>query len=69
MLAIGRTRSGLNSLAVLITYMFRLIDPMNLDSLRAKIRTLGSRTEEVAMTIAEHLRREGRKEGRKEGLE
>jgi hypothetical protein len=63
MLEVGRTRSGLNSLAVLITYMFQVIDPMNLDPLRAKIRRLGPRTEEVAMTIAEHLRKEGRKEG------
>jgi hypothetical protein len=29
MLEVGRTRSGLNRFAVLITYMFQVIDPMN----------------------------------------
>ena len=68
MLELGRTRSGRNSFAVLLTYMFQVIDPMHLDPLRAKIRVLGSRTEEVAMTIAEQLRKEGRKEGLEKGI-
>jgi predicted transposase/invertase (TIGR01784 family) len=68
MLELGRTRAGLDSLEVLITYMFQVIDPMHLDELRAKLRELGSRTQEVAVTIAEHLRREGRKEGIKVGI-
>ena len=55
MLELGRTRSGRDRLATLITYMLQVIDPMNLGRLRAKLRTLGSRTEEVAMTIAEQL--------------
>jgi hypothetical protein len=69
MLELGRTRSGLASLGVLITYMFRVIDPVNQDELRAKIRELGPRIEEVAMTIAEHLHEEGLKKGIKKGLE
>jgi hypothetical protein len=44
--------------------MFRVIDPVNQEELRAKIRALGPRIEEVAMNIAEHLHEEGRKEGR-----
>jgi predicted transposase YdaD len=68
MLKLGRTRSGRHSLEVLFTYMFQVIDPMKQEELRAKIRTLASRSEEVATTIAEYLRREGRKEGRKRGI-
>jgi len=67
MLELDRTRSGRNSFAVLITYMFRVIDPMHQDALRAKLRKLGSYTEDVAMTIAEQLRKEGIKEGIKKG--
>jgi predicted transposase YdaD len=68
MLELGRTQAGRNRFAVLITYMFQVIDPMNLDELHAKIRALGSRSEEVAMTIAEQLHEQGRKKGREEGL-
>ena len=68
MLEVGRTRSGRDSLGMLITYMFQVIDPMNLDELRAKIRELGSRSEEVAMTIAEYLHEQGRKEGLEAGI-
>ena len=67
MLEVVRTRSGLDRLNVLITYMFQVISPMHLEALRAKLRTLSSHTEEVAMTIAEHFREEGRQEGREEG--
>jgi len=68
MLELQRTRSGRNSFAVLLRYMFEVIDPMHRNELRAKIRLLGSRTEEVAMTIAEQLRKEGRKEGLEKGI-
>jgi predicted transposase YdaD len=67
MLEISRTRSGLDRLKVLITYMFQVIDPLHLEELHAKLRALGAHTEEVAMTIAEHLHEEGRKKGREEG--
>jgi predicted transposase YdaD len=69
MMKLGRTQSGLDRLEVLFTYMFRVIDPMKLEALRAKIRTLDSRSEEVAMSIPDYLRKEGRKEGLKKGLE
>jgi flagellar biosynthesis/type III secretory pathway protein FliH len=49
--------------------MFRVISPLHLEPLRAKLRTLGSRTEELAMTIAEQLRKEGIQEGLKKGHE
>jgi hypothetical protein len=68
MLEIGRTESGLESLEVLITYMFQVINPMNLDELHAKLSELGSHTEEVAMTIAEYLHKKGLKAGLEEGL-
>ena len=67
MLELSRTRLGLDRLNVLLTYMFQVIDPMHLEELRAKLRQLGSHTEEVAMTIAEHLHEEGRKKGHEEG--
>jgi predicted transposase YdaD len=68
MLKLGRSRAGRDRFAVLITYMFQVIDPMHLDELHAKIRTLGPRSEEVAMTIAEQLHEQGRKKGREDGL-
>jgi hypothetical protein len=64
MLALARTPTGRDRFAVLITYLFQVIDPMNLERLRAKLRALGPRHEEVTMTIAEHFHEEGRKEGR-----
>jgi predicted transposase YdaD len=68
MLEVGRTRAGMDRLKVLITYMYQVIDPMNLDRLRAKIHTLGIRSEKVAMTIAEYLHKKGVKEGVEKGL-
>jgi hypothetical protein len=41
MLALARTPSGRDRFAVLITYLFQVIDPMNLERLRAKLRELG----------------------------
>jgi predicted transposase/invertase (TIGR01784 family) len=67
MLALRRTRSGLDSLEVLITYMYQVIDPMKQEELRAKIRKCDARAQEVAMTIADYLRKEGLKEGHKRG--
>ena len=63
MLEVVRSRSGLDRINVLILYMFQVIGPMHLEILRAKLRTLGSYTEEVAMTIAEHFQEQGRREG------
>jgi predicted transposase/invertase (TIGR01784 family) len=68
MLELDRTRSGRDSFAALITYMFQVIDPMDQDELHAKIRELGPRSEKVAMTIAEQLHEQGRKKGLEEGL-
>jgi hypothetical protein len=55
-----RASVGIGSFATLIRYMFRVLDPVNLDDLRAKLRELGPRTEKVAMNIAEHFHEEGR---------
>ena len=65
----GQERGGLDRFAVLITYLFRVVDPMTLDALRAKIRKLGPGPEEAAMTIAEYLHEQGRAEGLATGLE
>jgi hypothetical protein len=66
MIELDRARSGPDRLEVLIRYMFQVIDPVHLDTLRAKIRTLGAHSEEAAMNIAEYLHEEGRLE---KGLE
>jgi hypothetical protein len=58
---------GFESFATLIRYMFRVVDPVHREALRAKIRLLGPRAEEIVMTIAEQLIEEGRQEGRQEG--
>lgn len=59
----GRTRAGLDALAVLIEYMFQVVDPVYLDDLHAKIRTLGCSSEEATMTIAEMYEERGRAKG------
>lgn len=58
---------GCESFATLTRYMFRVVDPVHREMLRAKIRLLGSRAEEIAMTIAEQLIEEGRQEGWEKG--
>ncbi len=63
----GQERGGIDRFAVLITYLFRVVDPVTLDELRAKLRKLGPGPEEAAMTIAEYLHEQGRAEGRAEG--
>jgi len=68
MLALRRTRSGRDHFAMLITYMFQVIDPVNQEALHVKIRQLGPRSEKVAMTIAEQLHKQGRKKGLEEGI-
>jgi Putative transposase, YhgA-like len=60
MLQAERGPSGIEVLQALFTYMFRVVHPVHLDDLRAKIRWLGRRAEETAMTIAEYLHKEGR---------
>ena len=64
-----RTTVGIDATATLLTYMFRVIDPVHHDQLRAKIRTLGPHAEETAMTIAEQWHEEGREEGIAKGRE
>jgi hypothetical protein len=62
----GQTRSGRDALAVLIQYLFEVLEPTYFDAVRAKLHQLGARSKEIAVTIAEYLREEGRKEGRLE---
>ncbi len=59
----GRTRTGLDQLAMLFTYLYQVLDPVYWDELRARIRSLGPHTEEATMTIAEMFREQGRQEG------
>jgi flagellar biosynthesis/type III secretory pathway protein FliH len=64
-----RAPTGIESIAALLAYLFHVIGPVHRGALRAKIRLLGPRAEEISMTIAEQLHEEGREEGREEGLE
>ena len=58
---------GSESFDTLIRYMFRVVDPVHRELLRAKLRLLGPSAEEIVMTIAEQLIEEGRQEGREQG--
>ena len=49
-------------------YLFRVLDTVHHDELRAKIHPLGPRTEEISVTIAEQWQEDGRAKGREEGL-
>jgi DNA-directed RNA polymerase specialized sigma24 family protein len=64
-----RAPAGLDATTTLLTYLFRVIDPVHHDQLRAKIRQLGPHAEEIAMTIAEQWHEEGREEGIAKGRE
>jgi flagellar biosynthesis/type III secretory pathway protein FliH len=64
-----RAPAGIDATTTLLTYMFRVIDPVHHDQLRAKIRKLGPHAEDVAMTIAEQWLEEGRKQGLAKGRE
>ncbi len=63
----GQERWGIDRFVVLITYLYRVVDPVTLEAVRAKIRKLGPGPEEAAMTAAEYLHEQGRAEGRAEG--
>jgi predicted transposase YdaD len=63
-----RAPASIDAITTLLTYMFRVIDPLHHDQLRAKIRLLGPHAEETTMTIAEQWHEEGRQEGREEGI-
>jgi hypothetical protein len=63
----GQTRSGRDALDVMIRYLFHTLDPVYFDIVRAKLEQLGTRSREIAMTIAEFLEEQGRKQGREEG--
>jgi hypothetical protein len=60
----GRTNPGRVPLHVLFVHMFRVIDPSYRDQLRAKVRKLSPRLQEVAMSIADLLHDEGFAKGR-----
>lgn len=64
-----RAPAGIDATTTLLTYMFRVIDPVHHDQLRARIRLLGPHAEEIAMTIAEQWHEEGRQEGIAKGRE
>lgn len=64
MMQVLRAPSGIEAFTILLTYMFRVIGPVNRDDLHAKIRHMGPHAEETAMSIADQLHEEGRHEGR-----
>ena len=63
-----RAPASIDAIATLLTYMFRVIDPVHHDELRAKLHQLGPHAEETAMTIAEQWLEEGIAKGREEGI-
>jgi DNA-directed RNA polymerase specialized sigma24 family protein len=63
-----RAPAGIDAITALLTYLFRVIGPVHRGELRAKIRQLGPRAEEISMTIAEQLHEEGHEEGLAKGL-
>jgi flagellar biosynthesis/type III secretory pathway protein FliH len=65
----ARAPTGVDAMATLLTYLFRVIGPVHRSELRAKIRQLGTTAEEISMTIAELLHEEGREEGLAKGRE
>jgi hypothetical protein len=62
-----QTEAGFESFGVLITYLFRVLDPVSVAALRVKLARLGRRAEEAVMTYAEYLEEKGRAQGREEG--
>jgi len=73
LIELGQDPAGLEKLAVLFEYIFRVVDEVTREFLHAKIRALGASAEELTMTIAEALQAEGHKKGlekgRAEGME
>jgi flagellar biosynthesis/type III secretory pathway protein FliH len=65
----GQARSGADAIAVLIQYLFQILDPLYFEAVRAKLKKLGPQPREIAMTIAEYLEEQGRQKGREEGLQ
>jgi DNA-directed RNA polymerase specialized sigma24 family protein len=64
-----RGPDGRDAITALLTYLFRVIDPKHHDELRAKLRQLGSHTEEITMSIIDMWVEQGREQGRKQGVE
>ncbi|HWO26024.1 MAG TPA: Rpn family recombination-promoting nuclease/putative transposase [Kofleriaceae bacterium] len=63
----GRTRSGREALTVLVQYLFEVLEPRYFEAVRAKLQQLGTRSKEIAVTIADYLKEQGRAEGREQG--
>jgi predicted transposase YdaD len=59
--------NGAAAFTALITYLFRVVDPVHSDALRAKLGQLEPHAQEVAMSIADQLHDEGREQGLREG--
>lgn len=65
----GLTRLDTHQWAVVVSYLYQVLDPSYQDELRAKLHELSTRCEEAAMTIAEYLEEKGRMKGHQEGLQ
>jgi hypothetical protein len=63
----GQARSGREAITVLVHYLFQVLEPTYFAAVRAKLRKLGTRSKEIAVTIAEYLEERGRKKGLEEG--
>lgn len=56
----ARSPAGIGSFSTLLAYMFRVVDPVYLDQLRARLVQLGNEAEAATMTIADQFHEEGR---------
>ncbi|TMQ08875.1 MAG: hypothetical protein E6J90_39110 [Deltaproteobacteria bacterium] len=64
---VERASGGSDAMTTLLTYLFRVVKPMHHDELRAKVRQLGPRAEEITMSIVDMWHEQGRAKGRQEG--
>ena len=64
---VERDPSRPDAFATLVSYMFRVVDPVYREVVRAKLEALGPHIQESIMTIADQIHEEGRKQGREEG--
>jgi hypothetical protein len=65
--AVARAPEGLAAFTALISYLFRVLEPVHREALRAKLGQLEPHAQEVAMSIADQLHEEGRNLGLSEG--
>ena len=64
---VERGPDGSDAMTTLLVYLFQVVRPVHHDELRARLGQLGSRAEEITMSIADMWHEQGRAKGRQEG--